>query len=247
MKVGNCDNGIQLLWVCWGLDWIITPPSPDGDIQKGNPYRSTGAMVCNMSMFIDSANPWDHVTPITSMENEVNNLVRAGVTVVVSANNQANSNCTTSPARLAYGNAANYPSYYHVISVGGTDELDHLWRCTDWNECAPPPQVENDPGSNTGACVDIYAPAHSVKVAWYGLDQLNNPVDYRRAGQPSSGTSFAAPLVAGIAARILQTYPWWLPDQVWSQIQAQSIALPANFDGDSISTNDRIAHMDSAQ
>lgn len=168
-------------------------------------------------------------------------MIGAGITVVVSANNQANSNCTTSPPRMAYGNASNYGSTHRVISVGGTDEFDRLWRCANFGDCNNATSIlpeGDDPGSNTGPCVDLYAPAHNLKVAWnssYGA--------YRELASQRSGTSFSAPLVAGIAARLLQTNGSMTPVQVWDAIRARAVPLATNFDGDGVAANDRIAYI----
>lgn len=232
VRVANCFGGATLQWLCWGMDWIAGP---------NNPYPKRPA-VTNISMFIDSANPWDTVTPISSFEHTVNNVIGAGITVVVSANNQANSNCTTSPARMAYTNAPYFGSTYRVISVGGTDEQDRLWRCLNFGDCNNATSGNpggTDPGSNTGPCVDIYAPAHNLKVAWN-----SGYANYRQLPGQRSGTSFSAPAVAGIAARLLQNNPYLTPQQVWDAIRTRAVALPSNFDGDWVYANDRIAHLD---
>ncbi|MFI0794197.1 S8 family serine peptidase [Micromonospora rubida] len=61
--------------------------------------------------------------------------------------------------------------------------------------------------SNYGPCVDIFAPGVSIRSAWIG-----SPT----AVQMFSGTSHAAPHVAGAAARVLTNYPTWTPAQVAS-------------------------------
>ena len=75
-----------------------------------------------------------------------------------------------------------YPALYdysNVISVGGLDENDNLFSL-----------------SNYGTYVDIYAPATNI-------------LTYNHSGQLvyDSGTSFAAPIVSGIASLILSINP----------------------------------------
>ncbi|RGC68172.1 Extracellular serine proteinase precursor [Micromonospora sp. MW-13] len=61
--------------------------------------------------------------------------------------------------------------------------------------------------SNYGPCVDIFAPGVSIMSAW---------ISSTTAVQMFSGTSHAAPHVAGAAARVLSIYPTWTPAQVES-------------------------------
>lgn len=85
-----------------------------------------------------------------------------------------------------------------IFIAGGSDESDGRWtrRLDDplFDEyCGKPGR--NDCGSNIGSCVDLFAPAaHVVSASWLhsaGFCRL-------------SGTSMAAPHVAGVAANYLQ-------------------------------------------
>lgn len=69
------------------------------------------------------------------------------------------------------------------------------------------------PTSNYGRCVDLYAPGTGIQSAWIGTST---------AQAFRSGTSMAAPFVAGAAALVLQARPSWTPAQVNAQLLNQS-------------------------
>ncbi len=146
--------------------------------------------------------------------------------------------CYQSPSRLAQNSASFFGNpNYRVISVGGLDESDRIWDCNNFGgECPgdnpPHEELKDTTGSNTGSCVDIYAPAHHIATA-----ALRGANSYRYADS-NSGTSFAAPYVAAIAARILQNNPNLTPSQLWTEIKNRAIALPSNFDHDGVLSND---------
>lgn len=67
--------------------------------------------------------------------------------------------------------------------------------------------------SNFGSCVSIFAPGENIVTA-----HKSAPNAYALA----SGTSFASPLTAGVAALVLQKRPDWSPANVKSQLISQS-------------------------
>lgn len=72
--------------------------------------------------------------------------------------------------------------------------------------------------SNFGSCTDLYAPGVGIASAWYTSDTSAVAI---------SGTSMAAPHVAGAAARILDVNPGHTPAQVWTAMSAG--ATPITF------------------
>jgi subtilisin family serine protease len=97
----------------------------------------------------------------TALNTAVANLANSGVFVAVAAGNDFGSACSVSPASA--------PEAY---TVGASDKTDTRANF-----------------SNTGSCVDIYAPGVNIKSAWLSSGT-------RTIG----GTSMAAPHVAGAAA-----------------------------------------------
>ncbi|MTV26289.1 S8 family peptidase [Nitriliruptoraceae bacterium ZYF776] len=79
-----------------------------------------------------------------------------------------------------------------AITVGSTDRTD----ARSWF-------------SNWGSCVDLFAPGSDITSAWWTSDTATNTI---------SGTSMAAPHVAGAAAKVLQGAPGSSPAAVTSAI-----------------------------
>jgi subtilisin family serine protease len=67
--------------------------------------------------------------------------------------------------------------------------------------------------SNFGACVDWFAPGAGITSAWHTSDSATNTI---------SGTSMAAPHVAGVAALHLQVHPNASPGQVYTALYENS-------------------------
>ena len=87
--------------------------------------------------------------------------------------------------------------------------------------------------------MSIWAPAWNIRVAG-----ASGPNSYRDAGGASSGTSFAAPAVAGAVARLLGRYPNLTAQQVWSELvnRANLRVNPPDFDP-SVVVNHRLLYM----
>jgi len=118
---------------------------------------------------------------LESMMTAVDVAVAAGVVVVVAAGNENRNACYYTPAFV--------PS---AITVGATEDSDARAYY-----------------SNTGWCVDLYAPGSSITSAWIGSD-----VDSARL----SGTSMACPHVSGGAALLLHSNPAMRPAEVASAL-----------------------------
>jgi subtilisin family serine protease len=105
-----------------------------------------------------------------ALDTAVQNVINDGVVMAVAAGNDGLNACNYSPARAV-----------NAITVGSTTTTDA--RSTF---------------SNTGTCVDIFAPGSSITSSWIGNTTAISTI---------SGTSMAAPHVAGVAAVLLGRFP----------------------------------------
>jgi len=183
--------------------------------------------VCNMSLggFIPSA------SPVTSLEIAVLAMITEGITVVVAAGNNNADVENFQPARLT-----------EVVTVGAVDDVDS--RATFSNFGNSEGSVLNpggefgitgDEASNTGAAVDVFAPGTNVVSTWIpepgSVDGIN----------VLSGTSMSSPVVAGIAALILENAPSALPSLVQSDIV--DCATPGKVTNIPGGTTDKLAFI----
>lgn len=170
---------------------------------------SLGAQVVNSSL---GYNRWDDgtgyspadldgQTALTSVAAAL--AVRRGIVVVVAAGNEANRDWhyITAPAD-ADG----------AIAVGAVDVPDRDER---WPQIAS--FSSRGPTADGRIKPDVVAPGSGVAVA-----------DPRGGGYVrQGGTSFAAPLVSGVCALLLQIHPAWTPPQVLEALRSTALDLGA--------------------
>ena len=121
----------------------------------------------------------------TATNDAITRAVADGITVVVAAGNESTDACTKSPA-----------SAPAAITVGATTNTDGKSYF-----------------SNTGACVDIFAPGSSI---------ISAGISTTTASAVMSGTSMAAPHVAGVAAVILGNARALTPSEVASRLSTDA-------------------------
>lgn len=116
VRVLGCDGSGTNSGVIAGIDWVRT--------QHIKPAVANMSLGGGASYAVDQA---------------VNNLINAGVAVVVAAGNSNANACNYSPARVA-----------NAITVGASTSVD-----------------QRASFSNYGQCVDLFAPGASIRSAWH--------------------------------------------------------------------------------
>ena len=112
--------------------------------------------------------------------------------LIVTAAGNDNSSSIQSPGSYSQSRS-------NVIAVGATDEFNQR---AIWTDCAG---AEPNAASNFGVNVDLYAPGKDLVLAMRGGE-------YTR--ECYAGTSWAAPLVAGVASMMLGVNPQLTPSDV---------------------------------
>ena len=145
--------------------------SPNGQLTVGDEIaglaaaRSRGRGVINLSL--------GGFDKLPQEEHAILNAFGAGLLVVASAGNDRQD-----------GSSPSYPaSFAHVLTVGATDEGDHVTVF-----------------SSTSPAMDLAAPGQDMTAA---IPTLFNPTGYTSV----DGTSFSAPLVSGAAAAVWTLRP----------------------------------------
>ncbi len=133
VRVFGCTGGSSNSTIIAGIDWV-----------RANHVKPA---VANMSLGGGVSSATDTAT---------NNLINAGVTVVVAAGNSNANACNFSPARVA-----------NAITVGSTTSTD-----------------ARSSFSNFGSCVNIFAPGSSITSAWYTSSTATNSISGTSMASP---------------------------------------------------------------
>lgn len=208
--VGHTDNQVGVAGVNWAvkvlpvrvlgkcggstLDILDAIRWSSGLAVPGVPPAPNKARVINMSL--GGAQPCAGPNGDPAMQSAINDAVKAGVTVIVAAGNEAMDASQTSP-----GGCQN------VITVAASDARGHLAARY----------------SNFGKAVEIMAPGGDVRRDDNGDGRPDGVLSMVHGGYAFyNGTSMAAPHVAGVAALLLACDPSLSPAQVSQRISSSA-------------------------
>lgn len=189
VDVKICDSGgsCSAADVAEGLDWL------------GLNAGAMGVRVVNMSIGFCAD---DDGT--SAMAQQVNYLASLGVVMAVAHGNASNCGLAAGTVRTMYPGSASF-----AITVGGTNDRDTVSRTDETNYSSFLQGPRNDFNVASPDLIalkpDISAPGQSINAAQY-----NSSSSY----SSKSGTSMAAPHVAGAAAVVLEVQPTMDPGSV---------------------------------
>lgn len=189
LRTLTCSGISRASWLINAVRWIRSAPGAVSPTSQGDPFRTQASLV-NLSAGTPSWQPSD----FTNVNAAVDALVTAQqIPFFTAANNYSADACMFSPASLAYTNVNRNGKVFVVggTTTGAYDTNDYRWQIWDGST----QRIGINSGSNAGSCVSIYAPAAEIYVA----DKATTDRYLRQ-----SGTSFAAPLTAGVAARYME-------------------------------------------
>lgn len=134
-------------------------------------------------------------TEAFAVRSSIDYAISAGIPFTISAGNCDSDACWYPPANTSAAVVVAYTNSSDRRSIKDYPGGAPIW------------------GSNYGSCVDLFAPGEDVEVAWTGS------TTHMRV---NAGSSFAAPLVAGVAALYLAGNPTATPADVTNWLISQS-------------------------
>ncbi len=186
----TANNGVGISGICWDVDLIV--------YQTGQGYYTDGEEYLNTAEIINAIERAEQ-NNIDILNCSFGSYYYNSAMYTAMANFSGLIVCSAGNEQYNVDTTPSYPACYeldNIISVGATDSADELWE-----EFVPGKGIR---GTNYGEeNVDLFAPGSDIYVCT------------KTGGyQETSGTSYAAPFVTGVAALLLSAHPELTPAQL---------------------------------
>ena len=233
----------------YALDYIYfdtTFNNPSGLVNIANISINPGSMGFNASGTAEAN--WAKLRTIASpaYRDDVQ-MNYPGVFVAQSAGNKSVDACLTDPGNGGSSYAYRPFSYapYSVdddgiMVVGAAHHTgEAVSDALPFSPSYPVGLSITDPPSNFGRCVDIWAPGNAIVSTWgthsypntrVGIPYSGNPVNGDQGWAFLSGTSMAAPHVAGLAAYLADTFALTTPAQIEQKVRLYGVQFNGYLD-----------------
>ncbi|HWQ99255.1 MAG TPA: S8 family serine peptidase [Candidatus Methylomirabilis sp.] len=201
------DNGIGVAGVAWRVKIMPivaldeTGGGSSDDVADAVRYAvANGAHVINLSL--------EGYTNSTELAAALAYARSKGVLTVAASGNAEDPTGIDLDVLRVYPACMSLDSSFGVIAVGGTDTLDQKALY-----------------SNFGSCVNVLAPSYNI----FGARPISpaSTSTGARIGYEGdySGTSLAAPLVAGVGALLKSAHPLWQADEIKARLIASALPI----------------------
>jgi subtilisin family serine protease len=190
------------------------------DYTSGNPALDYGIST------YDNFNPWRIEARASSVDVEIQEMIDAGIHVVIAAGN-LNYKCEVTGG-VDYDNYFTHGGSDYYYHRGSSPYDDEAIKIGSMNYASHDVNTDKKSSfSNAGPAVDIYAGGHFIVSAMsnthngdYTIGAYDPDDNYKQA--VLSGTSMAAPNVAGVIALMCQANPKATPSSIKSSLLAKA-------------------------
>lgn len=187
---------------------------------SGNPALDYGVATFNAS------NPWRHETRVSSTDIEIQEMIDAGIHVIISAGN-LNYKCEVSGG-IDYDNYFTHTDEDYNYHQGSSPYDDEAIKVGSMNYASHDANTDKKSDfSNAGPAVDVYAAGHFIVSSMsdthngdYVTANYYNDNNYKQG--VLNGTSMAAPQVTGVVALMCQVNPKASPSSIKSSLLAKA-------------------------